>query len=500
MAAISRKNLWERTPRAMKRGFGWAIGRVSPRWLLGRRFRSHLAFAQAVDHWNEDATRAEQMRRLRRILTLASEKSPYYRRVFRAIGFDVRDLKSLEDMAGLPLIDKSTVLTHGHEMMTTSPESAGADYVSTGGSSGEPLGFHIGADRSAVEFAYLVASWQRVGYTPECVQAVFRGQVVNPDSTGLRHEYDPILRRHAYSNFHMSDADIRRYLAHISSIGPCFLHVYPSSIAALTRYLAQSGQPAPCNVRGILAGSEMVHPADREAAERIWGVRYFSWYGHSEKLVLAAECEHSTDYHVWPTYGHFELLDEHGRPVTTPGQVGEIVGTGFINTVTPFIRYRTGDFGTYVGNACGRCGRAMTIIRDIQGHRTQEMLVAIDGSLIAWTAINMHDETFSAVRQFQFRQHTPGAATLRIVPWVRLTDEQLNRMRRSLDRKLAGRIHIDIEHCDVIELTQRGKSTYVDQRIDLEAYLGGSIEARAAREVRSGRRVRALAPDGSGQA
>ncbi|MBX3394883.1 MAG: phenylacetate--CoA ligase family protein [Phycisphaerae bacterium] len=484
MRAISRKNLWERTPLSVKRGIGWVISHIPPQWLLGRRFRSHLAFAQAVDHWSADETRAEQLYRLRRILTLASQKSPYYRRVFKAIGFDIRELKSPEDIADLPLIDKSTIRAHGREMMTTLPGSAGVDFVSTGGSSGQPLGFHIGADRSAVEYAYLVAGWQRVGYTPESVQAVFRGQVVSPDATGLRHEYDPILRRHAYSNFHMSDAEIWRYLTHISTIGPCFLHVYPSSIAAITRFLVQSGQEAPRNVRGILAGSEMVHAADRDATERLWGVRYFSWYGHSEKLVLAAECEHSNDYHVWPTYGHFELLDEHGRPVTTQGQVGEIVGTGFINTVTPFIRYRTGDYATYVGNTCSHCGRHMPIIRDIQGHRTQELLVAIDGSLIAWTAINMHDETFNAVRQFQFRQHTPGCATLRVVPWTKLTDVQLHRMRRNLERKLAGRIHFDIEPCETIELTQRGKSTYVDQRIDLETYLSGKTETHTACEVR----------------
>ena len=52
--------------------------------------------------------------------------------------------------------------------------------------------------------------------------------------------------------------------------------------------------------------------------EEVFGVRMFSCYGHSEKLVLAAECEHSTDCHVWPTYGFFELIDEQGEVITTP--------------------------------------------------------------------------------------------------------------------------------------------------------------------------------------
>jgi phenylacetate-CoA ligase len=193
----------------------------------------------------------------------------------------------------------------------------------------------------------------------------------------------------------------------------------------------------------------------------------FSWYGHSEKVVLAAECEHSTDYHVWPTYGHFELLDETGHPVTKPGARGEIVGTGFINTVVPFIRYRTGDYATYVGDRCEACGREHIIIRDVLGHRTQEMLVARDGSLISWTAINMHDDTFRNVRQFQFRQDRPGLATLRIVSVNGFSEADRERLELNLRLKLDGRIVFNVELTDEIRLTPRGKTTYVDQRLDL---------------------------------
>jgi phenylacetate-CoA ligase len=119
---------------------------------------------------------------------------------------------------------------------------------------------------------------------------------------------------------------------------------------------------------------------------------------------------------ICPTYGYFELLDEQGCPVTTPGQRGEIVGTGFINTAMPFIHYRTGDWATYIGDHCEACGREHMVIQDIRGHRTQEVLVASDGSEISWTALNMHDDTFLHVRQFQFYQEIAGKAVLRVAP------------------------------------------------------------------------------------
>jgi len=324
----------------------------------------------------------------------------------------------------------------------------------------------MSASRSRVEYAYLAMSWKRVDYELEMPMAVLRGRTVQPDRNGFRHEYDPILRHHYYSSFHMSDEKMKRYLEHIATIGPCFLHVYPSSIAVLTRFIIRNSIHAPKNIRGIIAESEIVYPDQQQMVEEVFDCRYFSCYGQSEKVVLAAGCEKSDNYHVWPTYAYFELLDDNGNPVNTPGQQGEIVGTGFINTIMPFIRYRTGDWAMYVGNRCRECGREHTLIRDIRGHRTQEVLIAVDGSEISWTALNMHDDTFIHVRQFQFFQDKPGQAVLRIVPADSFGKDDVDRIHRNLGRKLDRRLTFTLELIDVIPLSPRGKAIYVDQQIE----------------------------------
>jgi phenylacetate-CoA ligase len=352
-------------------------------------------------------------------------------------------------------------------MYTIAPTSAQVDYVSTGGTSGAPLQFYIGADRSSVEYAYLIASWQRAGYRPGVPLAVFRGRIVPPDASGLRHEYDRLLKHHYYSNFHMTDGQMQRYLGHVGDIGPCFLHVYPSAIEALARFVVRAGISAPRNIRGIIAESEIVYPEQRALAESVFGCRYFSSYGMTEKVVAAAECESSSHYHVWPTYGYFELLDESGAPVRTPGDRGEIVGTGYINSVVPFIRYRTGDYATYVAHRCEGCGREHPVIKDIRGHRVQESLVASDGALISWTSLNMHDDTFERVLRFQFVQVVPGKAHLKVIPGVGFGAADGERIQRNLGLKLDGRLEFVIETVDSIELSRTGKVIYVDQRVPL---------------------------------
>lgn len=463
--ALSRKNLWEKFPDSVKERFGRVLGVVPSRYWLGSRFRANRRFVDSAQWWSAEQSRAYQLTQLRRICRLAYEKTAYYRRVFDSVGFRPGDLTGPEDLSHLPTIDKDTVRDHLAEMCATSPYACGVDYVSTGGTGGVPLHFYFNADRSPVEYAYLTGSWRRCGYTVGRPMAVFRGRVVPENRDGLRHAYDPILRHHYYSNFHMTDENMRRYLDHVATIGPCFLHVYPSSAFALARFCHRSGMTPPRNIVGIIAESEIVYPEQRVMVEEVFSCRFFSCYGHTEKLVLAAECEHSTDYHVWPTYGFFELLDEQGRPVTAPGQQGEIVGTGFINTVVPFIRYRTGDYATWAGDRCEACGRQHAIVRDIRGHRTQEMLIASDGSEISWTAMNMHDDTFLNVRQFQFYQDAPGRAVLRIVPGNGFDHHSRERIRQNLGRKLDGRLQADIQLVDSISLSPRGKVVYVDQRI-----------------------------------
>ncbi|MCH9033554.1 MAG: phenylacetate--CoA ligase family protein [Planctomycetes bacterium] len=470
--AISRKNVWDKLPATGKRVVGAVLGLAPLPWLLGRRFRRTLALARAVDRWPIDKARRFQLTELRRVCTLAYERSRFYRRLFDEHGVLPEQLRSLENFERFPLIDKSTIRDNLEAMCTRSINASDVDEISTGGTGGQPLYFYIDAARSAIEYAYLTASWERAGYRVGMLLAVLRGRIVTPNRSGVRHEYDPLLRNHYFSNFHTTDADFCAYMERIRRIGPCFLHAYPSSAVALARYHQRGGIAAPSNIRGIMAESEIVYPDQRALIQDALGQRLFACYGQTEKLVLAAACEHSEVYHVWPTYGYFELLDEDGRPVTTPGQRGEIVGTGFINTVVPFIRYRTGDYATYVGDHCDACGRQHVLIEDIQGHRTQEFLVTADGSEISWTALNMHDDTFRNVRQFQFYQDTPGRATLRIVPAEGFGEADRQRIVRNLARKLDGRLDVAIELTGAIHLSARGKTVYVDQRIRQDSAVG----------------------------
>ncbi len=467
--SFSKKNLWESTPPGVKRYAGGVLRRLPTRFIYGANFQQSLNLIAQSSSWTQEQVVAFQLDKLRETLSRIYEESPYYKTLFDAHEFTPGNFDCLTQIATLPLSDKHTVMDNA-ESISVQSRIGKSDYIATGGSSGEPMWFYIDNDRSSMEYAHLIEAWSRVGYRLGDVQACFRGLRIHEKMNGMYRSFDPLLNRHYYSNFHMGEESLEKYFSHMGQLGPFYLHTYPSSLNILARFLEAQPNLVPTNVKGLLVGSENIYPEQREFASRMFEAPYLSWYGHSEKLVFAAECEHSTDYHVSPVYGYCELVDEDGQTVTEIGAEGEIVGTGFINKVMPFVRYRTGDFAEYAGDECAHCGRRGLMLRNIRGHNTLEMLVACDRTLIPWSAINMHDDTLAGVRQFQFSQSTPGQATLRLVPVGGPEDLDPHKITSRVNSRLDGRLQVELEFVEEIKLTHRGKAVFVEQNLDLSTY------------------------------
>ena len=116
---------------------------------------------------------------------------------------------------------------------------------------------------------------------------------------------------------------------------------------------------------------------------------------------------------------------------------------------------------------CVACGRAHPTITDIKPRRPQEWLVAADHSLIAWTALNVHDDSFDRVLRFQFQQDQPGRATLKIVPAEGFTAADAARIRQRLEAKMKGAVMLTLETVDALTVSKVGKAVYVDQRLPI---------------------------------
>jgi phenylacetate-CoA ligase len=244
-----------------------------------------------------------------------------------------------------------------------------------------------------------------------------------------------------------------------------YLHSYPSAAIDFARHLKDMGIEVP-GFRAVLGASENLYPGQREFIESFYGTRLFSWYGHTETTILAAECEVSNYYHILPEYGLCELIRRDGRAAEKEGEMGELVGTSLDNFAMPLIRYRTDDWAVIGPGQCA-CGRSYKLIKETYGRRTQEMLVGKLDNLISVTALNMHSDIFDNVQQLQFYQRERGKVELRIKRKPGYTERDSKHILAGLNEKIGDTMEISLNFTDEISLMPRGKFRFVIREIEL---------------------------------
>jgi len=72
----------------------------------GRDFKRIYAFLLQSCHWSREQLQAYKLERIRALLSHAQEKVPYYRDLFKTIGLDSRDIKTLQDYSQIPILSR----------------------------------------------------------------------------------------------------------------------------------------------------------------------------------------------------------------------------------------------------------------------------------------------------------------------------------------------------------------------------------------------------------
>lgn len=430
-------------------------------WRAGREHRRWRRFLCEAQWWPRERIEAWQLERLRHIVRHAFDNTEGYRELYRKAGVSPDDIRSLDDIRRLPFTTKQ-VFQDNLEAFSVGGRSR--IYMTTGGSTGIPLGFYVRPENWYIETAFLQTAWSWAGWHLGRCSAVLRGAFIGSEERPWK--YDAFARELLLSSYYLTDRTLDVYLQAISRYRPAYLQAYASSLNLLCDLLRESGKSIVPEFELILLGSENVYDWQLEKFEAAFPkAALHAWYGHSELAILAPWCERRRAYHVWPFYGLAEVLGEDDREVGE-GNEGELVGTSFHSMATPFIRYRTMDRAVRGAARCDDCGRQFRLLDGIMG-RSQEVIVTGTGRYISMTAINMHDRVFDALRQFQFLQEEQGSVVFRYVPRKPLSADEEDAIRRGLVAKLGGDVRLTLKAVDEIPRTPSGKYRFLDQRVPI---------------------------------
>lgn len=408
---------------------------------------------------------AEQLALLRSLLAKAHAGSPFWRdRLDRALGGIDLAAVTRDHLISVPVVTKGELTRAGPHVLAVAESKL--DRSTTSGSNGEPpFVFWRDKDRSVREIAFINHIWSRVGYDEKSAKAVLRG--IRLDNAGRTAIWDPALRELRLAVFPIREQDVARYLDLIDHHGVRYLNTYPSALEIFCRTAIAIGRRPRRPLLGIFPISEPVYPHQRRLVRQALGdIPVLPFYGLGEKTSFAGEVPGQPGtYEFEPLYGIAELVDDEGAPITEPGREGRLVGTGFISTGMPFIRYDSGDRAVLVQPATAENGGRLRV-KNIVSRRKADHLVAADGTRVVTTDFTPEEpEFFRSIRELQFRQEVPGAVVVRYVPSDLATPESIEAMRVEFARRAEGRIQFTMRACEQIFASDNGKRAFVDQRI-----------------------------------
>lgn len=440
--------------------------------LLEGVVQERLSFLQGSEFWPRKKLLAYQLDETRRLLKEVAGSVPYYKRIFARTGFRPDKVSCLEDLRKLPLLSKDLVRQHHSDFIPCDVDPANLRYMTTGGSTGDPLKVMMDTRFQSLNHANTRYYMSLVGFEPGKSPSVrLHGNVIPQELINQGIHWILEGQRLTMSVYQISEQTCRAYLERINQHRPAYIHAFPSAISLLCRYIDALGLPVSDSIQWVFCDSETLFPWQRDLIKRVLGCRVFNVYGHTEGSVMAISCPESDFLHVLPQVGFLELLDSDGSPAACDAGAGEIIATGFNNHVFPLIRYRTFDYGISALGPCP-CGREYPLLREVKG-RLQDFVINREGQLVPIApALFDYQFDWSNVDRFQVYQETPGQLIFRVVRSGCATEhskELRARIVREFQRILHHAFNVEVEFVDSISHTARGKYRYVEQRLSLQA-------------------------------
>jgi len=446
---------------------------------LHERLKGHstvrrLRELEASQWWSRERIEAERVPRLRAFLANAQRRVPYYRQLFAVAGFEPTSVTAVSDLARLPMLSKALIRTHAEELKAT--DAPPLKRYNTGGSSGEPLVFFIGKDRSSHDVA---AKWRATRWwgvdigDPEIV--IWGSPIELGAQDRLRGLRDGVLRTRLLSAFEMSDAKLDEFVAVIRSFRPRMIFGYPSALARIARHAQERGKRLDdLGIAVAFVTSERLYDHQRAEIARGFGCGVANGYGGRDAGFIAHECPRH-GMHVSAEDIIVEIVGADGS-VLTPGSVGEIVVTHLATGDFPFIRYRTGDMGVLDDVPCA-CGRGLPLLKEIQG-RSTDFVVAHDGTVMHGLALIYVLRELPGIDSFKIVQESRERVQVQVVPAAPLTDAIRDAIDRGLRARLGAAVHVEIEEVDEIPPERSGKFRYVVSHVEPGPQNPGQVPVR----------------------
>lgn len=278
----------------------------------------------------------QQLKRIKQLVSIAFEKTDFYKEKYADEGFHPNDLNTWDDYHALPIVTKE-------ELIEAFPDRClNSDYdddelfpTRSSGSSGKTLLIRVNPQAIITDTLQGIRQFKlQTG-----------GDYKQSDT--IAHVYTvPWWIDHygddAYQNIFVSSLIEPQKIAKIlDEIKPDVLSLYPSNLASLLPHL---GDEMKSKLRTVVTHSEMSSMKERAEYAKALGTVVLDEYSSEEMTRIALQLPDGK-YYLCEDTVRLDVIDQETRQLITTG-TGIAIGTNLLNEAMPFIRYQQGDLVT----------------------------------------------------------------------------------------------------------------------------------------------------------
>lgn len=402
-----------------------------------------------------------QLFNLKKILLYSYENVPFYKKLFDQINFDPKKFNKISLINKIPTINKKTILKNYREFQNNSIKKKDKVYMTTGGSTGNPLLVPMTKEYKERSLACTFFYMDYLGFSILKDKSIrIHGDIISTKSKIYKISKNKLI----LSSKHINIFNLDKIIYLINWFRPKYIHAYPSAIFLLCKLLKKNKNKIKHSIEAIFTDSEVLYSYQRKEIENYFSCKVYSTYGHTEGAVLGISSKLTNFIHIQPDVGFVQLLKKNNKEISVENSLGELVVTGFLNKAFPLIRYKTGDISSYAKVNTVRNIFSYKVLKKIEG-REQDYIVNKKKELIpAAPLLFDYNIDWSNVEKFQIEQKKIGKITL----LIKLIDNKqkiktLSRIEREFSKLFDNKIDTKYKIVKSIQTTKIGKFRYMNQ-------------------------------------
>lgn len=329
-------------------------------------------FIPEIEKAGKEEIKRYQESRLPVLLTYLKVNSPFYTQFFKQHTIDVDTIKTMEDLATIPVTTKDMLQNNNMDFLCVERGKI-IDYITTSGTLGDPVTFTM-TENDLERLAYNeYISFLCAGGSSEDIYQL----MVTMDRS--------FMAGLAYFS------GIRKIGAGVVRVGPgnpelqfdSFQRVQPTSIVTVPSFIIKLIEFAENNqidlnktsIKKAICIGEAIRNNDftlNTLGTRIkekWDIQMYSTYASTEMGTAFTECENGKGGHHHPEMIIVEFLDDNEMPVKE-GEAGEVTITNIGVEGMPLLRFKTGDICYHYTDVC-QCGRTTIRLGPVIGRKKQ---------------------------------------------------------------------------------------------------------------------------------